>query len=95
MELAFSTSALIVGLHVKADQNAMALALRRDVSIELYDVIYKLLEALAERAEKERVVETVKSKIGEAIVRRVFDIKESVLLQVLISKMVDLCETAM
>jgi translation initiation factor IF-2 len=75
IELAFSTNALIVGLHIKADSNAVLLAQRRSISIELHDIIYKLLEMLEARAEKEKVVETVKTKIGEAIVRRVFDIK--------------------
>ncbi len=75
VELAYSTSATIIGLHAKAESNAFSLAQRRGVTIELYDVIYKLLEALEERAESEKVVELVKTKIGQAIVRRVFDIK--------------------
>lgn len=75
IELAFSTNALILGLHSKVDSNAALLAQQRSVSIELYDVIYKLLEALFARSEREKAVEMVKTKIGEAIVRRVFDIK--------------------
>ena len=75
IELAFNTNSDIIGLHVKAESKAAALAQQRRVSIELYDIIYKLLESLETRAEKEKVVEFVKSKTGEAIVRRVFDIK--------------------
>ncbi len=75
IELAFSTNAVIIGLHSKTDFNALILAQQRGVVVELYDVIYKLLEALFARAEQERAVEMVKTKIGEAIVRRVFDIK--------------------
>ncbi len=75
IELAFNTQSSIVGLHIKAESNAMDLAHRRRVSIKLYDIIYKLLEALEERTEKEKVIEMVKTKVGEAIVRRVFDIK--------------------
>ena len=75
VELAFSTNSIIVGLHVKAESNAIQLAKRRKVSIELYSVIYKLLEALEERAEKEKPIETERVKVGDAIVRKVFDIK--------------------
>ncbi len=75
VELAFSTNSLIFGLHSKGDSNATLLAQQRGVTIELYDIIYKLLEALFARSELEKAVEMVKTKIGEAIVRRVFDIK--------------------
>lgn len=75
VELAYSTGASIVGLHVKTETNALSLAQRRSVSIELYDIIYKLLEALQERLEKAKKVVMVRSKIGEATVRAVFDIK--------------------
>ncbi len=75
IELAYNTGATIIGLHVKAESNARSLAKRRDVKIDLYTIIYKLLEALEERAEKAKPIETVRTKIGEAVVRRVFDIK--------------------
>ena len=75
IELAYNTSASLIGLHVKAESNARSLARRRDVKITLYTIIYKLLEALEEQAEKAKPVETVRTKIGEAVVRRVFDIK--------------------
>ena len=75
IELAYSTNSLIIGLHTKAESNAIALAQRKGVSIELYDIIYKLLESLKERSTKDKEVEKVKTKIGQAIVRRVFDIK--------------------
>ena len=75
IELAYSTGAIVVGLHVRAESNSVALAQRRAVEVQLYDIIYKLLEALQERADKEKKVETVRTKIGEAIVRAVFNIK--------------------
>jgi len=75
IELAYNTGATIIGLHVKAESNARLLAKRREVKIDLYTIIYKLLEALQERAEKAKPIEKVRTKIGEAIVRRVFDIK--------------------
>ncbi len=75
VELAYNTGAFIVGLHIKAESNASSLAQRRSVTIELYDIIYKLLEALQERLENAKEIEMVRSKIGEATVRAVFDIK--------------------
>jgi len=75
IELAYNTGATIIGLHVKAESNALLLAQRREVTIDLYMIIYKLLEALEERAEKAKPIEKVRTKIGEAVVRRVFDIK--------------------
>ncbi len=75
VELAFSTGSEIIGFHVKADSKARQLGKRRKVSIDIYNIIYKLLEALQKQTEKEKVVETVRTLIGEAIVRRVFDIK--------------------
>jgi translation initiation factor IF-2 len=75
VELAFSTGASIIGLHVKAEAKAALLAQRRSVSIKLYDIIYKLLEALQEELESKKEIEMVRTKIGEAVVRAVFDIK--------------------
>lgn len=75
VELAFSTNSDIIALHTKSESNALALAQQRGVSIQLFDVIYKLLEMLEERAEKEKKVEMERVKIGTAVVRRVFDIK--------------------
>ena len=75
IDLASTTKSLIVGLHVKAEPNAIASAQRLKVVIEQYDIIYKLLEFLEELADKGREVKMIKTKIGEAIVRKVFDIK--------------------
>lgn len=75
VELAYNTSSEIIGLHIRAEANALSLARQRGVTITLYGIIYKLLENLEEQSEKAKPVETVRTKIGEAIVRRVFDIK--------------------
>lgn len=75
VEFAFNTGSSIVGLHVKTEANAITLAKRRNVSITLFDVIYKLLEILEEQIKKVEKIEMVSTKIGEAIVLRVFDIK--------------------
>ncbi|MGB8366979.1 MAG: translation initiation factor IF-2, partial [Candidatus Babeliales bacterium] len=75
VEFAFNTGSSIIGLHIKAEANALSLAKRRNVSIFLFDIIYKLLEELEKQAKKEPKIKIVSTKIGEAIVLRVFDIK--------------------
>lgn len=75
IDLASATGSLILGFHVKTESNAVALANRLNVEILHYGIIYKLLEALEARAEKQREVKMVQTKVGEAVVRKVFDIK--------------------
>jgi translation initiation factor IF-2 len=75
VELAYNTDARIIGLHIKPESNALALAQKRGVTVNLFDIIYKLLEALEQEAKAStQVMETVRTKIGEAFVRRIFDI---------------------
>lgn len=73
--LASSTGSSIVTLHVKPEVNASLLARHTGVSIEVFDIIYKLLENLEERVKVQEEVVMVKTKIGEAVVRQVFAIK--------------------
>lgn len=73
--LASDTGSIIFALHVKAEANANLLAQRYAVSIYLFDIIYKLLEALEELAKSKKEVKIIRIKTGEAIVRRVFSIK--------------------
>ncbi len=73
--LANTTNASIITLHVKPEANAAILARNYGVSIETYDIIYKLLEALQEKAERAKPVKMVLTKIGDAIIRQVFSIK--------------------
>ncbi len=73
--LASHTKSAIVGLHVKA-ANVAQMAQREGVSVTLFDIIYKLLEDLAERAERTKEIKMVDKKIGEGVVRKVFDIKK-------------------
>lgn len=75
IEFAYNTGASIVGLHVKAETNALTLAQQRRVSVTIYDIIYKLLEDLEKRVEKTKKVELVATKVGEATVIKVFEIK--------------------
>src|SRR5579863_1256936 len=76
IEFAFNTGSRIVCFNVKTESNAQALADRRKVSILYYGIIYKLLEDLDKIAEAAKDIEMVRSKIGEAVVLRVFDIKK-------------------
>lgn len=73
--LAQDTGAHIVILHTKAEPNAATLAQRLGVKISSYEIIYKLLESLQEYSERMAPVKMVRTKVGEAIVRKVFDIK--------------------
>ena len=75
VEFAFNTGATIIGFNVKPESNAQILADRRKVTIETYGIIYKLLEALEAKIEATKEVEMVRTKVGEAAVLRVFDIK--------------------
>ncbi len=75
VECAFNTGSSSGGLNVKTEANAIMLAKQRNMSITLFDVIYKLLEMLEEQIKKAKKVEMVLTKVGEAIVLRVFDIK--------------------
>lgn len=74
--LAETTSALVVGFYVKANQNALVYARKSRIKILTFDIIYKLFEALEERLKKEKDVVKEKTKIGEATVLKVFDIKK-------------------
>jgi translation initiation factor IF-2 len=76
IEFAFNTGARIVCFNVKTETNAQSLADRRKVSIVYYGIIYKLLEDLDKIAEAAKDIEMVRTKIGEAVVLRVFDIKK-------------------
>lgn len=75
VELAATTKAMIIGLHVRVESAAVTLAQKLGVVIKLHDIIYKALEDLAAIAEQGRPVKMVTKKIGEATVLKVFDIK--------------------
>lgn len=76
IEFAYNTGARIICFNVKAEANAQSLAERRKISILHYGIIYKLLEDLDAIAESAKEIEVVRTKIGEASVLRVFDIKK-------------------
>ena len=74
--LATDTGSMIIGLHTKADPNAVASAQKNIVRIMRFDIIYKLLEYLEALIKKEEPVKLESKKIGEAVVRKVFAIKD-------------------
>lgn len=76
VEFAFNTGSKIIGLHIKTEANAISLSRRRAISVAHFDIIYKLLEDLEKTAESAKKIEIVRTKIGEAVVLRVFDIKK-------------------
>src|SRR4030095_10935986 len=76
IEFAFNTGSRIVCFNVKTESNAHVLADRKKVSIVYYGIIYKLLEDLDAIAQAAKEIEMVRTKIGEAVVLRVFDIKK-------------------
>lgn len=73
--LAQDTGARIYTLHTKAEPNAVLLAQRAKVKIASFEIIYKLLENLQELSDSLAPVKMVRTKVGEAVVRKVFDIK--------------------
>lgn len=76
MLLAENTKATIYGLHVKIHPNIATTISKKNFTIKLFDVIYKLIEDLQVLAEASKPIKTVSKKIGEAIVLKVFDIKD-------------------
>lgn len=76
VELAYNTGSRIIGLHTKIESKAGLIAQQRDVSVQLYDIIYKMLEALEAYAESQKEIEYTRQKTGTAHVLKVFDIKK-------------------
>lgn len=75
IELASSINASVLAMHAKIQPPATRLAAQRNVTLMRFEIIYKLLEYLKERATVEKKAAVVKKKIGQAEVLRVFDIK--------------------
>lgn len=74
--LAESTQAIIIGFTVKAEPKAALAARSANIEIHLYDIIYKLLEEFEQFAAREKEVKTVLTKIGQATVLKVFNVKK-------------------
>jgi len=79
IEFAASTGSAIYGFCVKPGSQVLLLAKKLHVPVQTFYVIYHLLDDLSARIEKTRKPEVVEKKIGEAIVRKVFNIKGQVI----------------
>lgn len=72
---AANTGSIIYGFHVKFEPNAAQVAQKEGVSAKLFDIIYKLLEDIEAQSEGAREVKEELKKVGEAEIRKVFNIK--------------------
>jgi|SaaInlLV_10m_DNA_2_1039722.scaffolds.fasta_scaffold00046_44 translation initiation factor IF-2 len=75
VEFAENVGALIVGLHVKTERNALSLSKSMRIDIYSYQIIYKMAEDLEEllRSKEKEIIIT--KKVGEAVVRKTFALK--------------------
>lgn len=74
--LAADTKSTIYAFSVKPEAKILALAQRYSVPVKIFYVIYHLLDDIAEIIKSEKKTEYKRVKSGEAIVRKVFDIKD-------------------
>jgi translation initiation factor IF-2 len=72
--LARTAGAIIVGFHVRPDNNARAAAEREGVDIKLYKVIYEAVDDIRARLEGLLRPEEREIILGEAVVREVFKV---------------------
>ena len=70
-----SVGAAIYGFGVKLATSAASMAKNLGVQVDLFNIIYKLVDHLQAKLEKGKVVKLVKKKIGEIEVKKVFNIK--------------------
>jgi translation initiation factor IF-2 len=74
--LAETSNSLVIGFHTKIETAATQFARTTTIKILPFDIIYKLFEDLELRSKKAKVIEKKETKIGEATVLKVFDIKK-------------------
>jgi translation initiation factor IF-2 len=75
IELAENTDAIILGLHVRVEKNAQSLAKEVGVDVQLYGIIYEMIDYLTKLLISKKEVQYSWNKVGEANVLKVFDIK--------------------
>lgn len=76
VELASTTDAMILCLHVKADKKAANLAREKNINIKTFDVIYHLIEFLEDKLKKTKKIEYKWVKTAELLVKKVFESKK-------------------
>jgi translation initiation factor IF-2 len=75
VDLAYNTGAYILALHTKVSPRANTLAKKRNIDINRFDIIYKLLEFWEKETKRTETKEAVMNLIGTAKILRVFNIK--------------------
>lgn len=70
-----SVGAVIYGFGVKLTISAVAMAKSLGVAVDIFNIIYKLIDHLQAQLEKGKVAKVVRKKIGEVAVKKVFNIK--------------------
>jgi translation initiation factor IF-2 len=75
IDLAADTHSIILGLHVRAERNAQGLAKEHGVDVQTFYIIYELIDYLQKLLESKKEVVMTWKKVGEAVVKKVFDIK--------------------
>ncbi len=75
VELAKSAGATILALQVRTEKNAKILAKSLTIAIQEYNIIYKLLDDVKAMLNARRQSHISWDKVGQAVVRKVFDIK--------------------
>ncbi len=70
------TGATIIGFNIKTEHNASVFLKKSDLKIYTYNIIYMLFDDLQKKAAKIAEVKKVLTKIGQALILKVFDIKK-------------------
>jgi translation initiation factor IF-2 len=76
IELAAHVGAYVIGLHVKVEKNAISVAREQKIAIKEFGIIYRMVEYLEELLKEHEEEIVVLKKVGEAIVKKVFDLKK-------------------
>ena len=70
-----SVGAIVYGFGVKASNGAISMAKNLGLTLNIFNIIYKLADHLQAKLEKSKITEVIKKKIGEVAVKKVFNIK--------------------
>lgn len=77
IEFAEQAHAVIFGLDVKVERNAAAL--KSEVQVNIYNIIYKLLDDAREAVLKTKKPEYIETQLGKAIVKAIFKVNSSII----------------
>lgn len=77
IEFAEQANAIIYGLDVKVERNAAAL--KSEVPVKIYNIIYKLIDDAREAVLKTRKPEYIETELGKATVKAVFKVNSSII----------------